>query len=42
MIKAARIAYLVFYSHSGWFGSLGAAGNLGYVRTQMFIWQVLG
>lgn len=42
MIKAARIAYLGFYSHSGWFGSLGAAGKLGYARTQMLIWQVLG
>ncbi len=42
MIKAARIAYLGFYSHSGWYGSLGAAGKLGYARTQTLIWNILG
>ena len=39
----ARIAYLGFYSHTEWLpGITNESLNLGYARTQMLIWQVLG
>lgn len=41
--NVARIAYLGFYSHEEWLpGITNESLNLGYARTQMLIWQILG
>lgn len=41
--NVAKIAYLGFYSHEDWLpGITNEELNLGYARTQMLIWQILG